>query len=358
MRKNAIVLAAMSTLMLCLLSGCGDDPVDPDPEFTTKTATITSDQFIRNRFFRLDLPWQEPNGRQPGEMILLPSIKIFRKMGSGPYGPNDIQNVATYIDATGYRDWNDSVIDFDKPREYGSRWREIRNFDVLLKFDGELEAIDMRVAQFDYDILAVVYAVVNAQGIRIGQVGDVIGFEDPTQTLPGEDGLYYRMKILKAPLVRNDPHLFAYELRNIYSLESANIDLTTFDLRIEAIDPNINDPDLDETGIPYVRIFGLDVENSAGLPGADGIVDIHNPSLFDLRRGLLKFPTDFPEPFAADADVYMANVDDQDWAWDSSLYLKSHLAPAFYDMNFLPSELGDYGYFRFIVTTMVPVDNR
>ena len=312
---------------------------------------IMSSAYLNNRFFRLDLPERESAGRNPfTEKILLSSIKIYKLMGPGQFGTDDVQNVAAYIDSTGFRAWGG--IDFTQPREYGQRWRQIVDFDPLLNVNGGLEAIDMRTSMQNEDVLAIVYTVVDAQDNVVAYVGDDPSRVNATQTIVNEGtDLYYRMKMLKAPVNNNDPHLFGYVLRNIYSLGGANIDATTFDLRIEANDPANTHPDVDEKEIPYVRIFGLDVENPSRQPGADGLVDVHNPLIFDLNKGLLKFPLDFPEPFNATEADYAANADSPDFSFASSVFLANHLADEYiYNPAKLPSEYYQEEYFKIVAS--------
>jgi len=317
---------------------------------------IFSSNYLNNRFFKLDLPEAERNGRRPGESILLSSIRIYKLLGPGQPGVNDIQNVAAYIDSTGFRDWNPAAIDFTDPWEYGLRWRQITDFDPLLNVDGGLEAVDMRSSQFDDDVLAVVYTVVDAAGAVVGQVGDIPGQDTPSQQLPNETAQYYRMKMLKASVNKQHDHLYGYVLRNIYSLGGANIDPTTFDLRIEANDQTLTHPELDENGISYLRIFGLDIENPSRVPGYDGLVDVHNPLIFDLNRGLLKFPLDFPQPFydaTGTGERYLENTGFDpafDYS-DTTSFLRKNQADQFlYNPSARPSDFPKEQFFKIIAT--------
>ncbi len=311
---------------------------------------IMSSNYLNNRFFRLDMPWREPGGRVVGQKILHSSIKVFKLMGPGQPGVNDVQNVAAYIDETGFNNW--SGINFDEPAEYGLRWRQITDLDVLQNADGGLEAIDMRTSQLDETVLAVVYTVVDENDNLVAYVGDDPSrVLDPSLTLPGQEGQkYYAMKMLKAPVNVNSPWLFGYVLRNIYSLGGANIDPSTFNLRIETTKTDVIPADLDENGVPYIRIFGLDVENTSRSPEADGIVDVHNPLIFDLNRGLLKFPLDFPEPFNATEAQYAANANHPDFSFATSLALSENLATGLYNPEVPPSEYDRYASFKIIST--------
>ncbi len=307
---------------------------------------ILSSDYLNNRFFKLDLPASEPNGRRAGEVIDTGSLKIYKLMGPGPFTGDDIKNVAAYIDSLGLYAWNAAGMDFSKPHIYGQRWREISDYDLMLDSDEKLVAVDMRSQMQDDDVLAVAYDVKDQAGNIVKSVGDRPGVAEPVQTLPGVAGVFYRLKLMKAPINDNHPHLFAYVLRNIYSLGGSNIDASSFDLRIERNTTNEDFPYRDEDGVDYIRIFGLDRINSQGQPGSDGVVDSTDPYLFDLTKGLLKFPLDFPEPFAAGEAAYAAYADS--FAWGPDVFLTKNQRPELYDPAVFPSDYPTYAKFKII----------
>ena len=329
---------------------------------------IYSSDYLNNRFFKLDLfdpslppdRQSEPFGRRQGERIDISSLKIFKLKGPGQPSGDDIENVAAYIDSSGYHSWYDnsltvppagaqgSGMDFSKPHIYGQWWREISNFDPLLDADGNLVAVDMRTRMLDDDVLAVTYDIIDETGAVVGSVGDRPGIDQPDQALAGVEGVFYRLKLLKAPINDNHPHLFAYVLRNIYSLGGSNIDPATFELRIERNTTGEAQPQQDEHGLDYIRIFGLDRENAQGLAGSDGVVDSNNPYIFDLQKGLLKFPLDFPTPFAADSSQYAAYADTSAFTWGPGSFLTENQAPQLYDPSVFPSDYNKYQYFRIV----------
>ena len=334
---------------LLLIGGCeSDDPVvtpetppEPLPEFV-----IPSSDYLNHRFFKLDLPVVEaPGGRTQGDEIQLESIKIFQWLPSGTPTLNDITNVAVYVDSLGFRNWGN--IDFNAPHLFGRRWREIQStsWDPLRDADGNLIAVDLRTQMADNDALAVIYEVKLIDG-SIVQVGDFPGRNDPQQEVAGGEGVYYRMKLLKAPVADKETHSFKYVLRNIYPLGGANIDAESFDLRIERNVPGASQPQQDETGLDYIRIFGLDRDDPQRSGNPDGLVDSWDTFIIDLTNGLLKFPLDFPMPFAPggqivlegdDADltaeaVYSANA-------DTSSFFPDHRHPRLGRQQFQPGGL-------------------
>ncbi len=329
---------------------------------------INSSDYLNHRFFKLDLPGQEfPNGRVQGDEILLETIRIFKLLPGGAAAlDQDVTNVAVYVDSLGFKTWQD--IDFENPILFGRTWRQITAWDPLRDADGNLIAVDLRSRMSDEDALGVVYTVKQADGTEV-KVGDIpdINEPPPAQAITGDDGLYYRMKLLKAPVAKQESFSFQYVLRNIYSLGGANIDDRTFDLRIERNQPATNQPQQDESGMDYIRIFGLDRDDPQRSGKPDGLVDSWDPFLIDLQKGLLKFPLDFPMPFAPggnptgreeEADsiaraAYTANADtsadNSTFVWDPS-FLKDEQTWELYDPSIYPSQFSDYTSFKIIAT--------
>jgi hypothetical protein len=350
-------LAAFALSALFLSTGCSDDdPVAPEPEPPERIPverTHFSSDYLNNQFFRLDLPEREANGRTGGERIDIPSIRFFQFMGTGTPQRDDVTNVAAYVDSTGFRDWDD--IDFADPYDYGYRWRHIQlnTVDLMFDVDGELVALDLREDFGASTVLACTYRVLDGVGNLVAQVGDDPYLMLPEQEIPGSPELHYRMKLLKARANKPDPHVFDYILRNIYSLGSRQIDPSIFDFRIEFNDVVLDYPQVDEMGIDYLHIFGLDSKNQQGEPGRDGIADFHDPTLFDLDRGYLKFPLDFPHPFAAGEEAYRQNLDPDvdNFGWEGTR-LAQNQTPELYDSDVLPSEYPQFAKFRLVVETM------
>lgn len=309
---------------------------------------IRSSDYLNNRFFKLDLPELEGDGgRQAGERIRYNSVKVFQLMPTGQFQQGDLPNVAAYVDLEGFREWS-TAVDFTAPRAYGPRWREITAFDPLLDSAGGLVAIDMRTRMDDADVLAVVYTVEDAAGVAVGTVGDNPDLTGPTQSFPGGEGDYYRMKLLKAPSSNTPERTFRYVMRNIYSLGGANIDAATFELRIERFD-NSAQPSIDENGVDYIRIFGLDRRNAQGVAEPDGRVDADDVYLFDLQKGLLKFPLDFPEPFHGDAGKYESYAAGTAFDFAESLFLAEAVADSsIYVRSTSPSDYGNHSKFNIV----------
>ncbi len=348
-------------LLLNLFSGCSSDdpasPTNPDRDVERVAVEVVTvvgaDEYIKHRYFKLEVPSSKSDDEEKQRLarrIELSSIRVFKRMGPGQFGPGDVANVAAYIDNGGPLGWAD--IDFSQPRFYGTRWRRVTDFEGSLDWEGVLKYIALKKSQEPEDVLAVAYKVVDSNGNLIAQVGD-----DPAQNLAtqpdvwldGQD-LYYRMMLLKAPDSEVDERTSSLVIRNIYSLGVSSIDANTFDLRIEALN-QFPDLDLAAEGVSWVRLFGLDIEDMSRNPGHDGLVDIHNSMIFDLYRGLLKFPLDNPQPFAAEPEQYLQYVTPEEYPWSGS-YLEQNLVPEIYQFDTPPANLVRYRKFQIVTTHM------
>jgi hypothetical protein len=332
-------------LVLLLFAGCVDDSTGPDGP-ALRTVTTESWDYLDNRFFRLDLPHLDTPGRAAGERIDFDTVRIYRFVGDGAPQVNDVADIAVAIDTTGR--WNDDGFIDNLPLTAwaaGQLWRPL-GFTLVLDEDDAPVAVDLGQEMAPTDLLGVAYTVVDGAGVVAYRVGDRPG-EDPRGLV--DDGvLSYRLKLLKpaAP----DPITFQYVLRNVYWLGAEGIQLCDFDLVIERNTTEAN-PGVEHNGLSYLRIFGLDRHGRDGQPRPDGRVDKDDSRLFDLTRGLLRFPLDFPHPFAATAADYAANagVSPEDFAWDRT-FLAQSLTPEIYRSTTLPALYPNYAEFRLIAT--------
>ncbi len=333
-------ILAVAVLGLVVLAGCHDDATEPEPQDNTVTQTFTSAQFIGYRFFHLDRPELESAGRTAQERIDPNSIRIFQAVPEILPGPLDVAYAAAYGDTAGCHAW-ESGMDFRSPFAVALTWRPL-DFTLIDDPAGEPDAIDLGHAAADNACLAVSYRVVDGTGAVTAQVGDDPSQGPPTQAIAGQTELYYRLKLLKAPANIAEPSTCLLEMRNIYPLGGMNLDVSRFDLRIESRQ-DLGDPQTDESGVPYVGIFGLDRRDLMGAPVPDGIPDYDDPRIFDFARGLLTFPEPHEQPFAADSTWYAGNVGAPYWTYGSSIYLTGHQAPELYDPSTPRSELSYYG---------------
>jgi len=318
---------------------------------------IQASRYLNNRFFRLDLQPGQPGftlpdipGRPANYVIDANTVHIYQFVGGGQAQPEDINYVAAYLDTTGL--WR-QYTSGDTPQAIGDRWHEINDWSMLKDQNDNLVAVDLgREYESDAE-LAVIYDLVNKNNPddRV-HVGDRPGYDDANRIEVSAGGLegvrYYRMKLLKPKWANADPHSWQYVLRNIYPLGGANIDMESFDLRIELNSQGAH-PEQDKNGLPWIRIFGLDRTDAQRTGPPDDVVDKGDPFLFDLPNGLLKFPLDMPEPFNSDQAYYETLANSEDFDWNDS-DLPSNLIPQIYDPATQPSDYANLNKFSIIAS--------
>ncbi|MBK7702484.1 MAG: hypothetical protein IPI34_06080 [bacterium] len=351
----------MKAMMSCVIAGailvvlgCGDEPPSrPRPPEIPETEFITtSDNYLNNRFFKLDLagpnslPVHDVPGRDASrQRIDRGSIRVYRLVTGGEQKPDDVANIAAYLDTTGVF-WvgpDCPPNDFRSPVVYGARWRELA-WQPLVNADDEIQGLDVGSELGAGDALAVVYDFYPGDGDFSCRIGDRPPYDPPLGELPGVEAAYYRMKLLKAPEGAVD-YSFHYVIRNFYELGHPDIDANSFRFVIEENSPL--HPSADANGLPYLRIFGLDQIDLDGIPGHDGLVDIEDYWMIDLNRGLVHFPLDWP--FAASRSQYEAFADSSGFTWDGT-YLQGHQAHELYDPQVPSATYPEYGHFRLRAT--------
>ncbi|MCP4799948.1 MAG: cell surface protein SprA [bacterium] len=322
---------------------------------------IEAYRYLNNRFFRLDLPPNDfvlhaqpdsPGRDRLNEFIDLSSLRVFRFVGAGRQQDGDVRYVVGVTDESGRWDENGYIANqLLDPSTYilGELWRPVEA-EILQDQNGNLVAIDLLHEYSYHDVLVATYSVLNAAGDLLYKVGDVAGEDEDNQWDGGDGQVYYRMKLLKPQ--NPEPFTWQYVLRNIYPLGGSNIDPESFDCRVEINMPtDFPDIDLDlqgnGSGLQWLRIFGLDRKNLQGEDGADGLVDKNDPYLFDLQKGLLKFPLDFAHPFDGDPAYYTLFADSSAFNFEESL-LASNLIPEIYDPATTESQMASYTQFRII----------
>ncbi len=334
--------------LLLMAAGCNSPTsteTPPDgPRFIEHV--ITSDQYLNHRFFQLDLVATDLPGREGVQVIDPASVQVFQRVTEGEMETGDIPNVAAYLDTTGIF-WSTPECpanDFQTPVVYGALWRPL-DFRLMVGVEGQVVGIDLGEEMSGDTVLAVLYDLVDAGTQEtVFQVGDRPGVADDHRVnLPGEDGLYYRMKLLKAPESMMPLYSFHYVMRNYYDLGYQNIDPEYFDLTLQRNDGSLF-PDNDEYGQPYIQLFGLDQSQWFDLsPIPDGFPDLNDPAIFDLVRGLVKFPME--HPFSADEATYRDFAGDSSFVWDGT-YLSENQAPELYDPAVMAADYPNHGHFR------------
>ena len=346
------------------LAGCADDaPVPTGPIGLPPTVVrhVDSADYLANRFFRLDLPQHTPGverpdapGRPAWGVIDPVSIRVYRAVLVDNHQPDDIAAAAAFRDTSGI--WDCDFSPGGDLARTAPSWRPV-DLEMMTDTDGRIVAVDLLAEFLDSDVLAAVYDVVDpATQELLYSVGDRPGRDEERRIdLHGDGTLYYRLKLLKDSRLLADPHTWQLALRNVYSLGATHI--WSLDLSIELLGDALQQPELDANGLPWFRILGLDRQDALGGEGPDGVADWHDPLLFDLQRGLLRFPLELPEPFAARREVYEALAASDAFVWETSL-LPDHLAPELYDLEAPPGSLSQFSRFRLVVTTALATRGR
>lgn len=316
---------------------------------------IECQNYVRNRFFRLDLPppggvpqagYDFP-GRAAGWKIDQTSVQVYVFMPSAQPGVGIIENVAAYLDTTGL--WDRELILNRPPVAQGARWQLVRDVEPLTDINtGDVIAMDLG-REFDKrDLLAVYYEIFSGTermsiGGRPGRQADRVRISET------DTASYLPLKLLKpVSYEAATAHVWNYPLRNIYALGGINIDQASFDLRIEYNDNSLDRPYEDAGGLNYLQLFGLDKGSAGGGTVPDNEVDKHVPGLFDLQRGLLKFPLDVLQPFAAGQAFYEGNVKTPGaWTWEGSR-LATKQVPEIYDWRTDEEDYRNYASWRLV----------
>jgi len=193
--------------------------------------------------------------------------------------------------------------------------------------------------------------VVDATGELLYRVGDRPDRDEFSRVDLFNNGeLYYRMKALKPRSTDYAGHPRVWDLarRNIYTLGGMHLLPDAMGLTIESTAGD----HLDASGLPWVRIFGLDRPPWRD-PEATSLLDIDLRSHCDFQRGLLFFPTESSRPFAADRTTYESWADSPLFVWSTSL-LPGSLGPALYDFDANAGERLAASHYRLVITMPDP----
>jgi hypothetical protein len=136
------------------------------------------------------------------------------------------------------------------------------------------------------------YAVVtheNGEKETIGSLQWII----PTDSNLVDDTTFL-LKLLKPEKPKPQDVTWEYEWRNVYSLQSRNIDKDGLVIDVYKGISGAEKTDVDQNhqnGVRYLQMLGLDRYDQSGNPGSDGIIDF---SQIDFEQGLLFFPDRHP----------------------------------------------------------------
>jgi cell surface protein SprA len=254
---------------------------------TTERSSLTAGASARKDYLR---DYQYANGRifdlgrrgidfQEGDSIQF--IEIFTALSS--YQQNTIGlNAKFYVDpknpALDSAEASEALIDPDPLSES----------DYTVDVDEHYVIFNQANAGASYEIGA--FMIVKRANGAIDTIGDIS--QEP-----------YILKLIKHRNPDSSQVTWEYMWRNVYYLQSTNIDLDGLEIEIYkgASGTERNEQNLDnQDGVPYIRILGLDRDPQSGGEGIDGKVDVHSGMILPVQ-GLLVFPS--RKPFAT-SQVY------------------------------------------------------
>ncbi|SYZ73837.1 conserved hypothetical protein [Candidatus Zixiibacteriota bacterium] len=154
----------------------------------------------------------------------------------------------------------------------------------------------------EFDQYRPYYAVIfeAANGGSQGMIGVymVVKHSNGDSTIYGDiSKLPYSLKLIKSASPYYGQKTWKYLWRNVYYLNSTNIDVSGLDIKVfkggsstEGDNSNLDN----QNGTPYIQILGLDQTGPSNTGDKDNRTDVDNTNLVDPMRGLLIFPSRNP----------------------------------------------------------------
>jgi hypothetical protein len=342
-------------LMLVMVSflGCVEsvEPLIPCPNLYP-TICINDYDFIDRQFFFFENPGDD--FRQAGFGEIFPvvggpnndEIEVFVSLGPQE-PPVDYEYIGNaYVDADNkrFRVWNDPANpapDESLLTPHYGRYKQLfivdGDFTLIRSYapgDNSVRYIGIELSRPLEDMrrLAVRYRARNVYTGHEYVVGDYRGYKPAASAQTGFVGKAICLSMSETTGQRATDPTWNVMMRNVYSLGLSQIDPKSLRIRIEDTSNSRNKSIHPESGLSYLRIFGLDrIINATGLPGKDDLVD-NTVGVIDYERGYIMFP--WYEPFnppaevvdaflADDADPREASFDYSTLGRDEGLYLEA-----------------------------------
>ncbi|MCY3714569.1 MAG: cell surface protein SprA [Gemmatimonadetes bacterium] len=248
--------------------------------------------FRRRTYYFIDQRYRENFSRRDGNgshVIAeesVTAIQVFVSGGLTATNQGKLVNADAYPDPPVYDDAGRTISpgsDAGEIVQHKFRFLESDEFYVNELFG----YIVLNTPLQEGDVLAVYYETTN-QGGEIRKYGRL-------------DEDFLQLRLLKrqqetGPDVPDDPSRWGtwqYEWRNVYYLGKTDIDPESFELKIFRLESEGEHSEVDEDGIPFIRLLGLDRRGVDPGSAPDGLVDV-DYALIDFRRGELIFPDQYP----------------------------------------------------------------
>ncbi len=293
---------------------------------------ILSSQYLNNRFFRLDLPADEINGAdggagrshdrpRPDRPSASTSLQAARRRA--PPTRHHQRGRLRRHDGTGSATGTTPSIS-RRPSTTASAGAKSRSSRSAAR--GRATATWWRSTcggdDGDNDVLAVIYRVSNGDATVTMVGGRHPGPRRP-RTFPTVDGTLLPDEAAQG--AGHEPGGARLPLRPAEHLPAGRVEHRSRDhlrpaYRIERNQDGRRRPsDQDENGIWTTSGSSAWTRRTPGRGVPTDVVDWNDPLLFDLRRGLLKFPLDFPSRSRRFARAYEAYADTDTFDWDGHL---------------------------------------
>jgi len=288
---------------------------------STKSNALTQDfvisdlQYMRNRYFFLDMPFRanyyplDAEGRHtfdPNRVI--GRLEVYRSASEG----------AATFPGTAYIDPNNTdSLATAKTEAHFQRLFNTQDYS----FERALGTIRLRTPASQNDIIAVAYTLgrlgKTAAGFDTVFVDKTVG--DIEVNL--NDSTHIRLKLVKDRGQTPSDPTWPLEFKNVYSLGATNINPDAFEVRVIDRDGATDGDERFTNGLSYLTIFGIDRETETGGP-PDELVDVHNRNIINTQMGELHFPALLPfaysripgvaTPDSALIDLYGYELEDMD----------------------------------------------
>ncbi|TAE01286.1 MAG: cell surface protein SprA, partial [Bacteroidetes bacterium] len=248
-------------------------------------------QTLRNVLGTMDLaenvPYRTTNasiGQVKGNVSANETNDLFKNLASNPI-VRDVNNVSGEMDN---KFGLQKGVDYELLR--GARKLTPQEYT----FHPNLGYVTLSSQLRNDEILAVSYEYTyNGKVYKVGEMTeDYQGYKDSDVIL---------LKMLKPSTIRTDLPTWNLMMKNIYNLQTTQLERTNFQLRIIYRDDltGIDNPNLQEgfntKDKPLVQIFGMDRLNMSNDPQPDGNFDFVDGVTVDAKNGRIVFPN--LEPF-------------------------------------------------------------
>jgi hypothetical protein len=282
-------------LTLVAFGGCSDSSTNPAPPSGMEVVRAIDDlNYIRGRFFFIVRPART---LADGGVVDFATLHVYM---DDLNGANNQGTVSGYgeIDATAPEDPSKRISGaFDE-------LLPLTHYSVSTAMYGDrFPVLELKYSISRNQVLAITYEETLPGGTRRA-VGGMEGDTLRAQLLQAPSDLlfadaantdYYEDDLAIAPFnqVRD------FELKNVYDLQTSNIDPATLQLEVRRYNALVDEPNdrvIDGGKVTsYIQILGLDLFRDLGLgtpiTGPDGAIDrFTNANFIDPERGLVWFP--------------------------------------------------------------------